>query len=96
MMSPLGQGDRASVFTSGTAARPKLVPLTHQNLCVSAYNICSALQLQPSDRCLGVMRSTISMGSTLFASLTSGASYVSMASFSTDRFFACLDELRPT
>jgi amino acid adenylation domain-containing protein len=94
----LGQGDPALLlFTSGTAARPKLVPLTHQNLCVSAYNICSALQLQPSDRCLGVMPLYHIHGlSTLFASLISGGSYVSMASFSTESFFACLDELRPT
>ena len=94
----LGQGDPALLlFTSGTAARPKLVPLTHQNLCVSAYNISSALLLQPSDRCLGVMPLYHIHGlSTLFASLVSGGSYVSMAGFSTESFFACLDEFRPT
>jgi amino acid adenylation domain-containing protein len=94
----LGQGDHALLlFTSGTAARPKLVPLTHQNLFVSAYNICSALQLQPSDRCLGVMPLYHIHGlSTLFASLISGGSYVSTASFSAASFFACLEEFRPT
>jgi amino acid adenylation domain-containing protein len=94
----LDQGDSALLlFTSGTAARPKLVPLTQQNLFVSAYNICSALQLQRSDRCLGVMPLYHIHGlSTLFASLISGASYISMAGFSTESFFACLDELRPT
>jgi amino acid adenylation domain-containing protein len=93
-----GQADPALLlFTSGTGARPKLVPLTQQHLCVSAYNICSALQLQPSDRCLGVMPLYHIHGlSTLFASLTSGGSFVSIAGFSTESFFACLDEFRPT
>jgi amino acid adenylation domain-containing protein len=94
----LGQGDTALLLlTSGTAARPKLVPLTHQNLFVSACNICSALHLQSADRCLGVMPLYHIHGlSTLFASLISGGSYISMAGFSTASFFTCLEELRPT
>ena len=91
-------GDPALLlFTSGTTAQPKLAPLTHRNLCVSAQNICSALHLQHYDRCLGVMPLFHIHGlSTLFASLISGGSYVSMAGFSVDGFYTCLRGLRPT
>ncbi|CCV10740.1 conserved hypothetical protein [Mesorhizobium sp. STM 4661] len=85
------------LFTSGTSARPKLVPLTHRNLCVSAQDICSALHLHCSDRSLGVMPLFHIHGlSSLFASLISGGSYISMADFSAESFFTCLLELRPT
>jgi amino acid adenylation domain-containing protein len=85
------------LFTSGTTARPKLVPLTHRQLRLSAENICSALQLDPADRCLGVMPLFHIHGlSTLFATLVSGGSYVGMSNFSLDSFFAGLGELHPT
>lgn len=41
--------------TSGTTARPKLVPLTHANVCASATNMARHLQLGPDDRALTVM-----------------------------------------
>ena len=40
-------GPALLLFTSGTTARPKLAPLTHRQLCLSADNIGSALQLEP-------------------------------------------------
>jgi acyl-CoA synthetase (AMP-forming)/AMP-acid ligase II/thioesterase domain-containing protein/acyl carrier protein len=43
------------LHTSGTTSRPKLVPLTHKNLLVSAHNMASALALQTSDRALNPM-----------------------------------------
>ena len=43
------------LHTSGTTARPKIVPLTQRNLVVSAGNIMQALALTPDDRCLNVM-----------------------------------------
>ena len=85
------------LFTSGTTARPRLAPLTHRQLCLSADNIGSALQLEPRDRCLGVMPLFHIHGlSTLFATLVSGGSYVSMSGFSPESFFACLEEFQPT
>jgi acyl-CoA synthetase (AMP-forming)/AMP-acid ligase II len=43
------------LHTSGTTARPKLVPLTHANLTASAGNIMATLALTASDCCLNVM-----------------------------------------
>jgi acyl-CoA synthetase (AMP-forming)/AMP-acid ligase II len=43
------------LHTSGTTSRPKLVPLTQANLCVSAGNIRETLVLTGRDRCLNVM-----------------------------------------
>ena len=44
-----------ALHTSGTTARPKLVPLSHRNLCASARNIAGTLELTALDRCLNVM-----------------------------------------
>ena len=43
------------LHTSGTTSRPKLVPLSHANLCESAASIARTLGLSPADRCLNVM-----------------------------------------
>jgi long-subunit acyl-CoA synthetase (AMP-forming) len=43
------------LYTSGTTSRPKIVPLTHSNICASACNHRVALDLDESDRCLNVM-----------------------------------------
>lgn len=85
------------LFTSGTSARPKLVPLSQRNLCVSARDIAAALGLGHADRCLGVMPLFHIHGiSCLLASLVSGGCYISMAGFSVDSFFGCLGEFRPS
>jgi acyl-CoA synthetase (AMP-forming)/AMP-acid ligase II len=43
------------LYTSGTTAKPKRVPLTHANLLASAANIAATLHLTEKDRCLNVM-----------------------------------------
>jgi acyl-CoA synthetase (AMP-forming)/AMP-acid ligase II len=49
-------GDVALLLTtSGTTARPKVVPLTHRNVCTAALNIQSVLRLNATDCCLNVM-----------------------------------------
>ncbi|MGE3804400.1 MAG: acyl--CoA ligase [Gemmataceae bacterium] len=51
-----GPDDRALfLHTSGTTSRPKLVPLTHGNLCASIDNIARHYQLSPADTGLLVM-----------------------------------------
>ena len=44
-----------TLSTSGTTARPKVVPLTQANVCIAADNVRRALALSPADRCLNVM-----------------------------------------
>ena len=42
------RGDDAFILlTSGTTSRPKMVPLTHASVCLSAYNAGAALALGP-------------------------------------------------
>src|SRR5262249_55421 len=49
-------GDPAVLlFTSGTTSRPKIVPLTHANICTSACSSGAALALSETDRCLNVL-----------------------------------------
>jgi acyl-CoA synthetase (AMP-forming)/AMP-acid ligase II len=85
------------LFTSGTTGRPKLVPLTQAQLLGAAGNIASALQLDRSDRCLGVLPLFHIHGlSTLIATLQSGGSYVSLPAFSPVGFFADLETYSPT
>ena len=85
------QGDTALVLhTSGTTSRPKIVPLTQNNLCVSAKNIAESLSLTGEDRCLNVMPLFHIHGligavlSTLFA----GGSVVCSPGFSGPDFFS--------
>ena len=86
------------LHTSGTTARPKIVPLSQKNLAVSAGNIRESLALGPEDRCLNVMPLFHIHGllAALLASLSAGASMVASPGFDAFRFFAWLDETQPT
>ncbi len=92
-------GDIALVLhTSGTTSRPKIVPLSHANVCASARNIAAALSLGSADRCLNVMPLFHIHGlmASVLASLWAGASVHCPPGFNALRFFAWLDEVRPT
>ena len=96
---PAAAGDAALVLhTSGTASRPKRVPLTHANLCASARHIGAALALGPGDRCLNVMPLFHIHGliAAVLASLAAGGSVVCTPGFNALRFFAWLEACRPT
>ena len=86
------------LHTSGTTSRPKIVPLTHANLCTSAYNIRAALALGEQDRCLNVMPLFHIHGliAAVLSSLAAGASVVCAPGFYAPRFFTWLEECRPT
>jgi acyl-CoA synthetase (AMP-forming)/AMP-acid ligase II len=96
---PARENDIALVLhTSGTTARPKRVPLTHANVCISAHNIAATLRLTPEDRCLNVMplfHIHGLIGATL-ASVAAAASLVCTLGYDAERFFAWLQEFRPT
>lgn len=86
------------LHTSGTTSRPKIVPLTHANLCASAANVRTALALEPGDRCLNVMPLFHIHGlvAALLSSLAAGASVACTPGFVAPRFFDWLRELQPT
>ncbi|MFI6066602.1 AMP-binding protein [Micromonospora sp. NPDC051227] len=86
------------LFTSGTIARPRMVPLTHANLLTAARNTGGALRLAPDDRCLNVMPLFHAHGltSTLLASLVRGASVVCPPGFDAAAFLDQLVEFSPT
>jgi acyl-CoA synthetase (AMP-forming)/AMP-acid ligase II/acyl carrier protein len=86
------------LHTSGTTSRPKMVPLTHRNLCAGATNVLRALQLSTEDRCLNVMPLFHIHGlvAALLASLAAGASVACTPGFLATHFFDWLEELRPT
>jgi acyl-CoA synthetase (AMP-forming)/AMP-acid ligase II len=86
------------LFTSGTTARPKIVPLTHANICRSACSSAAALALAPADRCLNVLPLFHGHGltATVLASLAAGSSVVATPGCDVKRFFDWLSALRPT
>jgi acyl-CoA synthetase (AMP-forming)/AMP-acid ligase II/acyl carrier protein len=86
------------LHTSGTTSRPKLVPLTHANLCHSARHIRESLSLTSQDRCLNVMPlfHIHGLAAALLASLAAGASVVCTPGFDASLFFDWLDQFHPT
>ena len=86
------------LHTSGTTSRPKIVPLTHGNLCASARNIVETLSLGPTDRGLHVMPLFHIHGlvAGLLAPLLAGGSVFCAPGFNALKFFAWMDEARPT
>lgn len=86
------------LHTSGTTARPKIVPLSHRNLCRSAENIRTTLQLTPTDRCLNVMPLFHIHGliGACLSSLCAGGSVVCCPPFDAGRFFNWWQSVDPT
>jgi len=86
------------LHTSGTTARPKIVPLSQRNLAASARNIAQWLALQPADRCLNVMPLFHIHGlvAALLASMAAGASVVCTPGFDERRFFEWVAAFEPS
>ena len=86
------------LHTSGTTARPKMIRLSHANLCASAANIRATLRLTEEDRVMNVMPLFHIHGliGALLSSLASGASVVCTPGFSPAHFFEWLAEFNPT
>ena len=101
-LPPEGPADPQTValvlHTSGTTSRPKMIRLSHANVCASAGNIRSTLRLSQDDRCLNVMPLFHIHGliGALLASLAGGASVVCTPGFSPVHFFDWLEEFHPT
>ncbi len=86
------------LHTSGTTSRPKIVPLSHANVCASAANIQNTLRLESSDVCLNVMPLFHIHGlmAAVLATLGTGASVVAAPGFDALKFFGWLDQAQPT
>jgi acyl-CoA synthetase (AMP-forming)/AMP-acid ligase II len=86
------------LHTSGTTARPKIVPLTHANVCASASHIAESLALTTADHCLNVMPLFHIHGliAALLSSLYAGASITCTPGFNALKFFGWLDEIKPS
>jgi acyl-CoA synthetase (AMP-forming)/AMP-acid ligase II len=86
------------LLTSGTTARPKIVPLTHTNICTSACSWGAALALRENDRCLNILPLFHGHGliATVLASILAGGSVVCTSGCDVNSFFAWITELRPT
>jgi acyl-CoA synthetase (AMP-forming)/AMP-acid ligase II len=86
------------LLTSGTTARPKIVPQTHANICASAYSSVAAWALSETDRCINMLPLFHGHGlhNTLMASLAAGASVVCTAGWDANSFFAWLTGFQPT
>jgi acyl-CoA synthetase (AMP-forming)/AMP-acid ligase II/acyl carrier protein len=96
---PVSPRDLALLLpTSGTTSRPKIVPLTHANICTSAHAHGVALALRETDRCLSVLPLFHGHGlnGTLVASLAAGASVVCAPGFDVNAFSSWLTAFQPT
>ena len=95
----MGVNDTALILhTSGTTAKPKIVPLTHGNLLASADNIARHLMLRPTDICLNVMPLFHIHGlvAALLSSISASASVVCTPGFDEQVFFDWIDMFQPT
>ena len=76
------------LHSSGTTARPKLIPLSQANLCTSAANVARSMHLTGSDVCLNVMPLFHIHGlvGALLSSLSAGAATFCSSGFDVFRF----------
>ena len=98
-LGPAGPQDVALVLhTSGTTSRPKIVPLSHRNVCASAANIQKTLRLEPGDVCLNIMPLFHIHGlmAAILATLGKGASVCCSPGFDALKFFSWLEQANPT
>ncbi len=96
---PAGPGDTALVLhTSGTTARPKIVPLSGGNVSASARHIATSLALTQDDVCLNIMPLFHIHGliAAVLSSLSAGATVTCAPGFNALRFFGLLADVHPT
>ncbi len=84
--------------TSGTTARPKVVPLSQRNVLASASNLAASLQLTAADRCLHFLPMFHIGGivDVLATPLLTGGQAFCSVSFSAPSFFRDLETFRPS
>ncbi len=93
-----GMDEALVLHTSGTTSRPKVVPLSTQNVLASAGNVGASLALAPEDVGLNIMPLFHIHGliASLLASVAAGAHVVCTPGFNALKFFGWVDEVSPT
>ena len=103
--SPAGQGGPATtddvaliLHTSGTTSRPKIVPLSHRNVCASARNISQTLQLTEADVELHIMPLFHIHGliAGVLAPMAVGSQIFVTPGFNALKFFGWMKECKPS
>jgi acyl-CoA synthetase (AMP-forming)/AMP-acid ligase II len=86
------------LHTSGTTSRPKIVPLSQRNLAASAQNIRNTLQFTATDCGLNIMPLFHIHGliAGVMAPLAAGSQVFCTPGFNALKFFAWMDEAKPT
>ena len=86
------------LHTSGTTSRPKIVPLSQQNLCASARHIRASLAFTSDDRGLNIMPLFHIHGliAGVLAPLSAGSEVFCSPGFDALKFFGWMDECHPT
>ena len=86
------------LHTSGTTSRPKIVPLSHANVCASATNIADTLALTVNDACLNIMPLFHIHGliAAVLSSLRAGARIYCSPGFNALKFFSWMEDAKPT
>ena len=86
------------LHTSGTTSRPKIVPLSHRNVCASARNVRDTLALTRDDRNLSIMPLFHIHGliASLLAPLSAGSEVCCTPGFNALKFFGWMAEVKPT
>ncbi len=96
----MGEADDAALVlhTSGTTARPKIVPLSQRNICASAAHIGATLELSAADVCLNIMPLFHIHGliAAVLSSIAAGGCVICTPGFDALKFFRLLDEERPS
>ncbi len=94
------QADDVSMLlhTSGTTSRPKIVPLSQRNLAASAVHIRDTLRFTAADCGLNIMPLFHIHGliAGVLAPLAAGSQVFCTPGFNALKFFAWMDEARPT
>ena len=91
-------GTALVLHTSGTTSRPKIVPLSRDNLAASATNIAQSLALSPDDRALNIMPLFHIHGlvGAVLSTMRAGASVHCAPGFNPLKFFSWCDDVQPT
>ena len=98
-IKPSNKNDTALILhTSGTTSKPKMVPLTHNNLLNSALNIAKTIKLSKKDKNIILMPSFHIHGivASILAPLVSGGKIVVLPKFNALSFFKSLEKHSPT